>query len=82
MPEPPPEPSTPSGGSGYPPGFISKLIASCKSGGKLTPSQCQCWFTKLKNAYTFPELVQVIRKARSGSIPPKAVGLLRTCLRQ
>src|SRR3954469_6486391 len=53
MPEPPPE-SKPSAG-GYPPGFISKLIASCEKGGKLTPSQCKCWFTKLKNAYTFPQ---------------------------
>jgi pilus assembly protein CpaF len=82
MPAPPPEPSTPSSGGSYPPGFISKLIASCSKGGKLTPSQCSCWFTKLKNAYTFPELVQVIKKAQGGSIPPKAVGLLRTCLNQ
>ena len=78
MPEPP---STPSSG-GYPPGFIQKLIDSCAKGGKLTPSQCECWFTKLKNAYTFPELIAVIRKARSGSIPPKAVSLLRGCLNQ
>jgi pSer/pThr/pTyr-binding forkhead associated (FHA) protein len=83
MPAPPPTPSTPStGGGGYPPGFISKLIASCSKGGKLTPSQCSCWFTKLKNAYTFPQLIAVIRKAQGGSIPPKAVGLLRTCLSQ
>ncbi|HEY0631905.1 MAG TPA: FHA domain-containing protein [Thermoleophilaceae bacterium] len=77
----PPQQSTPSG-KGYPPGFVSKLIQGCAKGGKLTPSQCQCWFTKLKNAYTFPQLVGVIKKARSGSIPPKAVSLLRTCLSQ
>jgi predicted component of type VI protein secretion system len=77
----PPQTSTPSGG-GYPPGFVSKLIQGCSRGGKLTASQCQCWFTKLKNAYTFPQLIDVIRKARSGSIPPKAVSLLRTCLSQ
>ena len=79
MPEPPA--STPSSG-GYPPGFVQKLIDACSKGGKLTPSQCQCWFTKLKNAYTFPQLIAVIRKAKSGSIPPKAVSLLRTCLAQ
>jgi hypothetical protein len=80
MPEPPPaEPSTPSGG-GYPPGFINKLVDSCAQGGKLTRGQCQCWFTKLKNAYTFPELVKVIKQAQGGSIPPKAVTLLRGCL--
>ncbi|MEA2441039.1 MAG: hypothetical protein QOH76_2463 [Thermoleophilaceae bacterium] len=79
MPEPPA--STPSSG-GYPPGFVQKLIDACSKGGKLTPSQCQCWFTKLKNAYTFPQLIGVIRKAKSGSIPPKAVSLLRTCLSQ
>jgi hypothetical protein len=80
MPEPPPEePSTPSSG-GYPPGFIDKLVDSCAKGGKLTRSQCQCWFGKLKNAYTFPELVKVIKQAQGGSIPPKAVGLLRTCV--
>jgi hypothetical protein len=81
LPEPPPE-NTPSSGGGYPPGFISKLIASCTRGGKLTPSQCKCWFTKLKHAYTFPQLVQVIAKAKGGKIPPKAVGLLRNCLNQ
>jgi hypothetical protein len=77
MPAPPP--STPSGG-GYPPGFIGKLISSCKSGGKLTASQCSCWFNKLHDAYTFPELVKVIKQAQGGTIPPKAVGLLRSCL--
>jgi predicted component of type VI protein secretion system len=82
MPAPPPTPSAPSSGGGYPPGFVSKLIASCNRGGKLTPSQCSCWFHKLANAYTFPQLVQVIRKAQGGSIPPKAVSLLRTCLAQ
>jgi hypothetical protein len=82
MPAPPPQTTTPPSGGGYPPGFIGKLIASCSRGGKLTPSQCQCWFTKLKNAYTFPQLIAVIRKAQGGTIPPKAVSLLRTCLSQ
>ena len=81
MPAPPSTPSTPSSG-GYPPGFVDKLIEGCSKGGKLTPSQCQCWFTKLKNAYTFPQLIAVIKRARNGSIPPKAVNLLRTCLSQ
>jgi predicted component of type VI protein secretion system len=81
MPAPPQEPSTPSS-SGYPPGFLSKLIQGCDKSGKLSHSQCVCWFTKLKNAYTFPELVTVLKKARGGSIPPKAVSLLRTCLNQ
>ena len=81
MPAPPQQPSTPSGG-GYPPGFVNKLIQGCARSGKLTQSQCQCWFTKLKNTYTFPQLVTVLQKARSGSIPPKAVSLLRTCLSQ
>src|SRR3954471_19460836 len=81
MPAPPQQPSTPSS-SGYPPGFLSKLIQGCDKSGKLTHSQCVCWFTKLKNAYTFPELVTVLQKAKSGSIPPKAVSLLRTCLNQ
>jgi predicted component of type VI protein secretion system len=79
MPEPPPESSAPSGG-GYPPGFVNKLVDSCAQGGKLSRSQCQCWFGKLKDAYTFPELVKVIKQAQGGSIPPKAVALLRTCL--
>ncbi len=79
MPAPPPStPSTPT--SGYPPGFVSKLVDSCASGGKLSRTQCQCWFGKLKNAYTFPELIAVLRKAKSGTIPPKAVSLLRGCL--
>jgi hypothetical protein len=81
MPAPPQTPSSPSG-SGYPPGFLTKLISGCDKSGKLTHSQCVCWFTKLKNAYTFPELVTVLQKAKSGSIPPKAVALLRTCLTQ
>jgi hypothetical protein len=80
MPSPPSEPSTPSQSGGYPPGFISKLTDSCAKGGKLTRSQCGCWFNKLKNAYTFPQLVKVIKQAQGGTIPPKAVGLLRTCL--
>ena len=79
MPAPPSQPSAPSNG-GYPPGFISKLADSCAKGGKLTRSQCGCWFNKLKNAYTFPQLVKVIKQAQGGTIPPKAVGLLRTCL--
>jgi hypothetical protein len=79
MPEPPSTPSTPSSG-GYPPGFVNKLVDSCASGGKLSRSQCQCWFGKLKDAYTFPQLVGVLRKAKTGTIPPKAVSLLRTCL--
>ena len=82
MPTPPPQtPSKPSS-SGYPPGFLSKLIQGCDRSGKLTHSQCVCWFTKLKNSYTFPELVTVLQKAKSGSIPPKAVRLLRGCLNQ
>jgi predicted component of type VI protein secretion system len=81
MPAPPQTPSKPSS-TGYPPGFLSKLIQGCDKSGKLTHSQCVCWFTKLKNAYTFPELVTVLQKAKSGSIPPKAVALLRTCLNQ
>jgi hypothetical protein len=81
MPAPPSTPPTPSSG-GYPPGFVDKLIQGCSRGGKLTPSQCRCWFTKLKNAYTFPQLITVIKRARNGSIPPKAVSLLRTCLSQ
>jgi predicted component of type VI protein secretion system len=81
MPAPPQTPSKPSS-TGYPPGFLSKLIQGCDKSGKLTHSQCVCWFTKLKNSYSFPELVTVLQKAKSGSIPPKAVALLRTCLNQ
>jgi hypothetical protein len=81
MPAPPQTPSSPST-SGYPPGFLSKLIQGCDKSGKLTHSQCVCWFTKLKNSYSFPELVAVLKRARTGSIPPKAVALLRTCLSQ
>jgi len=79
MPEPPPSEPSPSTG-GYPPGFVSKLVDSCAQGGKLSRSQCQCWFGKLKDAYSFPDLVKVIKQAQGGSIPPKAVALLRTCL--
>jgi predicted component of type VI protein secretion system len=81
MPAPPQTPSSPST-TGYPPGFVSKLIQGCDRSGKLTHSQCACWFNKLKNAYTFPQLVGVLQRAKSGSIPPKAVALLRTCLSQ
>lgn len=80
MPAPPAStPATPAGG-GYPPGFVAKLVDACASGGKLSRSQCQCWFTKLHDAYTFPELIDVLRQAKNGSIPPKAVSLLRGCL--
>jgi hypothetical protein len=82
MPSPPPATGAPSSGGGYPPGLISTLIASCSRGGKLTPSQCSCWFNKLKNAYTYPQLLQVIKQAQGGTIPPKAIALLRTCLSQ
>jgi pSer/pThr/pTyr-binding forkhead associated (FHA) protein len=82
MPSAPPATGTPSSGGGYPPGLISTLIASCSRGGKLTPSQCSCWFNKLKNAYTYPQLLQVIKQAQGGTIPPKAIALLRTCLSQ
>jgi hypothetical protein len=81
MPSPPPA-ASPSSGGGYPPGLISTLIASCSKSGKLTPSQCSCWFNKLKNAYTYPQLLQVIKQAQGGTIPPKAIALLRTCLSQ
>ena len=82
MPAPPQTPSAPSTSGGYPPGFLGKLITGCDRSGKLTHSQCVCWFTKLKNAYTFPQLVTVLQRARGGTIPPKAVALLRTCLSQ
>jgi predicted component of type VI protein secretion system len=81
MPSPPPA-ASPSSGGGYPPGLISTLIASCSKSGKLTPSQCSCWFNKLRNAYTYPQLLQVIKQAQGGTIPPKAIALLRTCLSQ
>src|SRR5436305_1483292 len=61
MPAPPQTPSAPST-SGYPPGFLSKLIQGCDRSGKLTHSQCACWFTKLKNSYTFPQLVTVLQR--------------------
>jgi hypothetical protein len=77
MPAPPS--NAPSSG-GYPPGFVDQLVTSCASSGKLSHSQCQCWFTKLHDAYTFPELIAVLKQAKTGSIPPKAVTLLRGCL--
>jgi hypothetical protein len=84
MPSPPaampaPPSNTPTSG-GYPPGFVDQLVTSCASSGKLSRSQCQCWFTKLHDAYTFPELIAVLKQAKTGSIPPKAVTLLRGCL--
>jgi hypothetical protein len=84
MPSPPaampaPPSNAPSSG-GYPPGFVDQLVTSCASSGKLSHSQCQCWFTKLHDAYTFPELIAVLKQAKTGSIPPKAVDLLRGCL--
>jgi hypothetical protein len=84
MPSPPaampaPPSNTPSSGA-YPPGFVDQLVTSCASSGKLSRSQCQCWFTKLHDAYTFPELIAVLKQAKTGSIPPKAVDLLRGCL--
>jgi hypothetical protein len=78
MPEPPPtEPSAPSGG--YPPGFIKNLVDQCAQNGKLTRSQCQCAFGRLKNAYTFPELIDVLKQASKGSIPPKARAIIQQC---
>lgn len=79
MPEPPAD-EPPSSGGGYPPGFVAKLVDSCAQSGKLSRSQCQCWFGKLKDEYTFPQLVQVLKKANQGTIPPKAVSLLRECI--
>jgi hypothetical protein len=77
MPAPPANAPT---SGGYPPGIISRLVAGCASSGKLSQSQCACWFNKLHDAYTYPELLVVLRQAKGGSIPPKAVDLLRGCL--
>jgi hypothetical protein len=76
---PAPAAATPSS-DGYPTGFVDKLVNSCAQGGKLTRSQCRCWFGLLENAYTFPQLERLIRQAQGGSIPPKPVALLRACL--
>jgi hypothetical protein len=78
MPAPPATAPTTSGG--YPPGVIPKLVAGCASSGKLSQSQCACWFNKLHDAYTYPQLLVVLRDAKGGSIPPKAINLLRGCL--
>jgi hypothetical protein len=78
MPAPPSQPEPSSGG--YPAGFGKGFVDSCSSSGKLSRSQCQCWYRKLKNEFTFPQFVAVLRKAKSGSIPPKAVSLLRECI--
>jgi hypothetical protein len=64
---------------GYPPGIIPRLVAGCASSGKLSQSQCACWFNKLHDAYTYPELLAVLRGAQSGTLPPKAIDLLRGC---
>jgi hypothetical protein len=87
MPEPPTTNTDTQGGGGggsnsggYPPGFAKGFVDSCSSSGKLSHSQCQCWFNKLKSNYTFIELTKVLQQAKSGSIPPKAVNLLRQCI--
>jgi hypothetical protein len=76
MPEPPPEEPS---GTDYPPGFVKTLIDQCASNGKLSRSQCKCVFTKLSNAYTFPELIRVLKQADKGNIPPKAQSIIQGC---
>jgi hypothetical protein len=85
MPEPPTTNTDTQGGGGggsggYPPGFAKGFVDSCSSSGKLSHSQCQCWFNKLKANYSFAELTNVLQQAKNGSIPPKAVNLLRQCI--
>ena len=75
----PPPPQDEPSGSDYPPGFVKSLIDQCASNGKLTRSQCRCVFTKLSNAYTFPELIDVLKQADKGNIPPKAQSIIQGC---
>jgi FHA domain-containing protein len=76
---PTPTTSTPSSG-GYPPGIIAQLSDRCAASGKLTRSQCQCTFTRLKAIYTFPEFVDALKKTKAGNPPPEVLTTIRRCL--
>jgi predicted component of type VI protein secretion system len=76
---PTPTTSTPSSG-GYPPGVISQLSDRCAASGRLTRTQCQCTYEKLKSIYTFPEFVAALQKTKAGSPPPEVLTTIRQCL--
>ena len=82
MPEPPPEPepeepSEPSNG-GYPPGFKKQFVDSCASGGA-PRSICECTFDRLKSRYDFTEFVDLLSKAKGGTLPPPVQNAVRQC---
>ena len=72
-----PELEPPSSSGGYPPGFINRLVSECSQ--KFPRSRCKCTYNGLKNAYTFPQLIAVLKKAGSGNIPPKARSIIQGC---
>jgi hypothetical protein len=79
MPEPPEEPSS-GGGGDYPPGFGDKFAEGCASSGKLTESQCKCWFDELQKQYDYQEFLEVLQQAQSGSLPGPVEDALRKCI--
>ena len=80
MPEPPPEEPAdqPSSDGGYPPGFKKSFVDSCASGGA-PRSICECTFDKLKSKYDFTEFVNLLSKAKGGSLPPPVQNAVQEC---
>jgi FHA domain-containing protein len=76
----PAPPSTPPSSNEYPAGFGPAFVEGCARSGRISTSQCRCWFGKLKATYTYPEFLEVVKQARGGTIPPRATQLLRGCL--
>src|SRR4051794_21336242 len=54
--------------AGYTPAFRAQFIKSCQSGG-LSRAGCECAYTRVKSAYTFPELLIALNRARQGNAP-------------
>jgi hypothetical protein len=81
MPAPPTtdtQPSSPSSGGGYPPGFRQKFVDSCASGG--APRKiCGCTYDKLKARYTFPEFVSLLGKVHGSSLPGPVRDAVQKC---
>jgi hypothetical protein len=78
MPEPPPEPEPEEPADEYPPGFKKQFVDSCASGGA-PRSICECTFDRLQNRYSFTEFVDLLSKARGGSLPPPVENAVREC---
>src|SRR3954447_18775850 len=67
--------------AGYTPAFRAQFIKSCQSGG-LSQSGCQCAYSRVKDAYSFPELLIALNRARQGNAPSKIKNIFIQCARE